>query len=64
MGNQFEDYHEYSDEELTKTWNYLETLKLSDLVEAKMDYIERYLLDDRSVVAWNHKGEITLRDVR
>ncbi len=57
----FEEFHDYSDEELTTSWNYLETLKLTDLVEAKMDYIEYYLLNDRSVEAWNHKGEITQR---
>ena len=57
----FEEFHDYSDEELTRSWNYLETCKLSDTVESKMDYIEYYLLNDRGVEAWNNKGEITHR---
>lgn len=58
MENEFE---EYTDEELVKSWNYLETLKLSSYVESKMDRIEEEL-KTRRVIAWNDKGEITHRD--
>ena len=60
----FEGYHSYTDEELCKEWNRFETIKLNDLVEAKMDYIEAYLYHERDVVAWNHLGEITVRNER
>jgi hypothetical protein len=56
-----EKYEDYTDEELCKEWNHLETLKLSDWLETKMDYVES-LLKSRGVIAWNYKGEITQRD--
>jgi hypothetical protein len=31
---------DYTDEELVRTWNYLETCRLSSWVEAKMDAIQ------------------------
>lgn len=56
-----EKYEDYTDEELCQSWNFLETQKLSDWVETKMDYIES-LLSRRGVEAWNHKGEVTQRN--
>jgi hypothetical protein len=58
------DFEEYTDEELTKEWNRLETCKLSYYVEKKMDAIEKFLFDERGVIAWNQEGEITVRDER
>ena len=57
-----EKYEDYTDEELCKEWNHLETCKLSPYVEEKMDYIEEFLLTHHGVIAWNHKGEITHRN--
>lgn len=56
------EYEEYTDEELAKSWNYLETKPLSHYVAQKMDRIEAEL-KTRRVIAWNHKGEITQREI-
>ena len=56
------DFEEWEDEELTREWNRLETCKLSPYVESKMDMIEKVLFKNRRVIAWNDKGEITMRD--
>lgn len=56
--DQFEDW---TDEELTQKWNYLETCRLSPYVETMMDDIEASLRY-RRVIAWDADGNITHRD--
>ena len=55
------EFEDHTDEELTKAWNYLETLKLSTYVEARMDAIDTEL-KRRGIVAWNSYGKITIRE--
>jgi len=55
----YEEYHSYSNEELCREWNRLETLKLTPEIESRMDYIFEYLSTDRKVCAWNANGEVT-----
>lgn len=57
-----EHYKTFTDEELTKEWNYLETKKLTPQLEETMDWIQEYLRKDRKVVAWNNDGKITYRE--
>lgn len=54
-------FEEYTDEELTKWWNRLETKPLSYYVANTMDEIEKSL-SYRRVIAWDSDGNITQRD--
>jgi hypothetical protein len=54
-------FEEWTDEELTQRWNYLETKPLSHYVSQTMDDIEASL-SYRRVVAWDADGKITHRD--
>lgn len=61
MENNYSSYLlDCTDLELTREWNRLETLKLTDEVEKKMDLIMREC-QLRGIVSWNDKGEITGR---
>ena len=51
-------YSEYTDLELTRAWNYLETCKLTDELENRMDLIMREC-QNRGIVAWDKDGKIT-----
>ena len=57
-----EHYTKFTDEELTKEWNYLETKKLTPELEETMDWIQEYLWKDRGVIAWDNDGNITHRE--
>ena len=59
--NDLPDYPQYTDRELTDAWNYLETCRLSQSVEIKMDLIMSEC-SKRGIRAWNEKVEITLKD--
>lgn len=60
MEDFIDQFEEWTDEELTKRWNYLETCKLSHYVEQTMDAIEASL-SYRRVEAWDADGKITQR---
>lgn len=54
------DYSQYTDIELTKTWNCLESRPLTPKVEEMMDAI----MDEcsrRDILAWDAQGNITAR---
>lgn len=52
-----EDYSGYTDEELPRAWNYLETQKLTPCVEKRMDEI-MVECGIRGIVAWDKDGKI------
>jgi len=52
------DYSTYSDTELTRSWNHLETCKLTEDVEKRMDLIMREC-QRRGILSWDADGKIT-----
>ncbi len=60
MEDFIDQYEEWTDEELAKKWNYLETKPISHYVAQTMDDIEASL-SYRRVEAWDADGKITQR---